>query len=104
MQRKIPFQATALAAAPATAVAQGDPGYYGHMMGWGAGMLWSPFFWIFCLAFVIIIVFVVMGLAGGRDSRGNSIKNESINILKNRYARGDITTDEYESMRRDLER
>ena len=103
MIRKRTLQAATLAGAPATAAAQGGSGY-GHMMSWGGGMLWGPFAWIFWLAVVILVVVVVRWLFGRRDSGGGTQEDESLRILKNRYARGEIDKEQYEEMRRDLER
>ena len=74
------------------------------MMGWGAGMLWGPFAWLFWIAIVTIIVLVILKLSRGRDSGGGTEDDESLRILKSRYARGEISKEEYEEMRRDLER
>ena len=104
MNHKLPVQIAVLASVPTSAIAQNDPGYYGHMMGWGSGMLWGPLAWIFWIGIVIIVVLIGLRLVGGRDSRGGASEDESLRILKNRYARGEIDKEQYEQMRRDLER
>ena len=65
---------------------------------WGFGMMiMMILFW------VLIIVAVVMGIrwliGQGKESRSDS----ALEILRQRYARGDINKDEFETRRRDLE-
>lgn len=64
---------------------------------WGVGMmLMMVLFW------VLIIVAVVLGirwvLGQGKESRTDS----ALEILRQRYARGEINKEEFESKRRDL--
>lgn len=74
---------------------------YGPMMGYGYG--W--FGWIFDVLFWILIVFGIVMLVrrlnhshhGWRDERS------ATDILKERYARGEIDKKEYEEKRKDLE-
>ena len=71
----------------------GGPGGYGrHMPFYGA---W--WFWIV----IAILVVVVLGwlLRGGKtDTRSSS----SLDILKERYAKGEISKEEFEEMKRDI--
>lgn len=82
---------------------QGQPyesGWGGHPMMWGAWgvgmMLMMVLFW------VLIIVAVVLGirwvLGQGKESRTDS----ALEILRQRYARGEINKEEFESKRKDL--
>lgn len=70
--------------------------------GWGMGN-GSPFmilFWIVGIVGVVVLVkwLVDQSSAGGR-TRGKS----ALEILRERYARGEIDREEYEQKRRDLE-
>lgn len=87
----------------ASPVAQGGPydwGWGTHPMMWGAwgfGMMIMMFlFW------VLIIVAVVVGirwlLSQGKGSRSDS----ALEILRQRYARGEINKEEFDSKRKDL--
>ena len=71
--------------------------YGGHGF-YGGGVMW-----LLWLVLIIGIVYVLLNLPG----RGNSMppdKNESaLDILKKRYARGEIDTEEYERRRDELE-
>lgn len=69
---------------------------------YGLGMVWS-YTDDNLLGLVIVgIVFLVRVLVGGRGS--TSAKEETaIDILKKRYARGEIDADEFARRKRDLE-
>jgi len=63
---------------------------------WGGG--WGWWFWAFWLFILFIIVFAIPW--GGRR---RVIRPEE-QILRERYARGEITRDEFEQRMRDLRR
>jgi putative membrane protein len=71
--------------------------YYGH--GYGCG---GMFMWIIIL---IVVGLVVYFIVRGQKTKGQTpTQNEShLDILKQRYAKGDITKEEYEGMKKDLE-
>ncbi|WP_293650406.1 SHOCT domain-containing protein [Thiolapillus sp.] len=56
------------------------------------------FFWI------LLIVIVLWGVkaATGQDNRGKSNPKSALDILKERYARGEIDQEEFEQKKRDL--
>ena len=68
-----------------------------HMMGIGG-------FWMFPF-FPIIILIVVLYLVFGRDHGrwlGHDAGESAIEILKKRYAKGEITKEEFEEMKKNL--
>ncbi|WP_312274825.1 SHOCT domain-containing protein [Candidatus Igneacidithiobacillus taiwanensis] len=76
--------------------------------GWG----WMPSGWIFPLIFlVLMVVFMVLLMRGGMDGRpmcGGSHKTLGSaetprETLDRRYAQGEITREEYQQMRNELE-
>jgi putative membrane protein len=71
----------------------------GHMMdGWGWGMGLG---WLIAIAAIVLLVVAVMRVS---DRGGKHASEESaLDILKKRYARGEIDKQEYDSLRRDLE-
>ncbi|RMG18657.1 MAG: SHOCT domain-containing protein [Deltaproteobacteria bacterium] len=73
------------------------PGWdgYGHM-GWMA--LW----WVVGLALLVALVWVIARAAAGPGERARGESPEE--ILKQRYARGEIDRETYEQMLRDLRR
>jgi putative membrane protein len=68
---------------------------WNHMGGAGWHMVW---FW---LPLVVVIVALVLLAARyqGRDSSGG---RSALDILKERYAKGEIDRDEFETKKRDL--
>ncbi len=85
------------------------PSYWNDSDTWGHGpgiMGWfGPFgmiiFWIVAVVVLIAIVRWIMGT--GRGIGNDGTKGNALDILKKRYAAGDITKEEFERMKRDLE-
>lgn len=71
----------------------------GSMMAFGGGLMWI--FWIILLAILFVILKEFF-----RSSPGNPTKPDEnpLDILKNRYARGEIDEEEYERRRIELEK
>lgn len=64
---------------------------------WGMGMIFIVFFWILILAGIVLVaVFLFKWLA--KAERPES----ALDILKERYARGEIDKKEFEEKKRDL--
>ena len=85
-------------------------GDYGHMSGYGFGLGW-----IFTLVFWGLIIWVVFSLvknhSGGHGCKNcqgehkHGLKNSSgaMDILKERYAKGELPKEDFEKMKKDLE-
>lgn len=74
---------------------------YNHMMGGGMGFVMIIFWIVLIGAFILLISGAVNGIRGSQKT----IENDSpkpLEILKERYARGEINKAEYEEMRQDL--
>ena len=110
----IAAEVAVFALAPVWAWAQapaGPEGYgYGrHMMYWGdgwAGMIFGPIFMILVLAAVIAVVVLLVRWLGG-PSHGMPMHHTPpgrtpLDILKERFARGEIDKEEFEERRRVL--
>ena len=70
--------------------------------GWGFGMAGMVLFW---LAVVVALVFatrVLIGRPGARDGGTGHAVETPLEILRRRYARGEIDREEYEEKKRDL--
>ena len=82
-------------------------GDYGWGMGYGLGWLFMIIFW----ALVILgpIVLVILGviyfvklIAGISDRKGGTKDETPLDILKKRYAKGELTKEEFEKIKDDL--
>jgi putative membrane protein len=71
-----------------------------HMSDW-----WGPGFgWVFMALFWVLVILALVALAKWLSStRDGGPTRRPLDILQERYARGEITRDQYEQMRRDLE-
>lgn len=70
---------------------------FGPMDGWrlfGGGMM--IVFWVFI---ILLIVWLVREAGGGKDL---GKQDSALNILKERYAKGEISKEEFEAKKRDL--
>lgn len=77
-------------------------GYGPGMMGW-AGWGWGGMF--MGLIFLVLIVLAVLFIAGairGGGIAGRSTSETPLDILKKRYAKGEISKEDYEKIRKDL--
>lgn len=75
-------------------------GNHGYGMG-GFGWLFMVLFWI--IVFVLIFYFIKVLAQKGTDSESQRNTGESAEeILKKRYARGEISREEYEQIKKDL--
>lgn len=111
MTRSLPvWAASAVALLPATAAAQDGRPYGGYHMwdgGWH-GMIFGPFFMLLLLAAVVVVAVLVLRWLGGptahppHASGAPPAGKTALDILKERYARGEIDTQEYEERRRVL--
>lgn len=67
----------------------------GSMMGWIGGGIMMIVFWVFLISIIIWIV---------REARGTHVHHgsEAVNILKERYAKGEISKEEFNEKKKDL--
>ena len=94
----------ALVSAPAMALAQQGRPYYGDHMwgsGWG-GWFFGPVMMIFWLALLIGVVVLVLrwlGITGTDVPRSAKPGSDAIDILRQRFAKGEIDKAEFEERR-----
>ncbi len=77
----------------------------GMMNGWG---MMNPLMWIFMILFwgliVLGLIFLVRWLVGlGKAGGGEETSQKPLDILKARYALGEISKEQFEQMKKDLE-
>ena len=79
----------------------GMHGYGMHGLGWGLGM---GFGWLFGLIVLILIIWIVTkSINSGHHSTTTHEKQKSaLDILKERYARGEISKEEFQEKKHDI--
>ena len=65
---------------------------------WGGGWM-MIFWWILIIAIILIAIRVIMR---GRTNQSNNQAGSPLEILKQRYAKGEITKEEFEERKSDL--
>jgi putative membrane protein len=79
---------------------QGPRGW-GHMMNYGFGYGGGMSMWLLFLIVIGLLVYFI--IQNHKTKSWTPTQNESpLDILKKRYAKGEITKEEYESMKKDL--
>lgn len=82
-----------------------------YNMGWGGGFGFG-FGWIFMLLFWGLIIWAIIMLAknlanGGccetRQNKDGQNDNNAMNILKERYAKGELSKEDFDKMKNDLQ-
>jgi putative membrane protein len=75
------------------------------MGGWGMGwfgMIFMMIFWVLVIVgLVFLIKWLIQATSSGKTDRRTGPK--AIDILKERYARGEISKEEFETMKQDLQ-
>jgi putative membrane protein len=64
------------------------------------GMWFTGIFWLVVL--ILIIWFIVNQLNKGKQDSQTSGQESAMDILKKRFAKGEITKEQYEQMKKDL--
>lgn len=62
--------------------------------------------WILFLVVIVVVVYFILQSTRSRNYDGSfreTARETSIDILKRRYARGEISKEEFEQMKKDLE-
>jgi len=77
-------------------------GYGGHWFGMGGG-------WIIGLLFLIVVIWLLIRATGSNQqlhrpsNSSHQGGNSAVDILKERYARGEIDKEEFEQKKKDLQ-
>lgn len=106
--RTFTIATTTIASVLASAVVYADPGdgrYYDYhgMMSWG-GWIFGPFMMLIYLALIVGAIVFILRLLGHGDTRlGGRSADRAMIILRERFAKGELTQEEYEAARKTLE-
>lgn len=89
------------------AVSSGCVGFpfYGHMGTWGHMMdygHYGGFMWLIIVIAVCIVIYLLIRTSSLRGSSGSNAET-ALDILKKRYAKGEIDKEEFEQKKKDLE-
>lgn len=93
-----------LIAATGTAAAHGGGSYGGGMMGGGWGLfggtmgIWGLLWMGLLIAVPLYIVYVLLNRGSGENDE------QALSVLRERYARGELSDDEFDRRRKQLER
>ncbi len=75
-------------------------GYGGHMMNFGYG---GGFMWILLLVVLGVLIYFLLQASKSKGS-DRSVTETPLDILKKRYAKGEITKEEFDRIKADIER
>lgn len=71
-----------------------------HGLGWGMGYGWFFMILFWVLIIVVIAYFIKTFASGGRKS---AVEDSPLEILKKRYAKGEISKSDFDKMKKDLQ-
>ena len=74
----------------------------GYGAGWFGGIVMIVFWILILVGLIFLIKWLIQSI--GRDKATGSSRNRSLDILKERYAKGEIDKQEFESKKKDLSR
>lgn len=76
----------------------------GGMMGGGFGLIGGVFMLVFWILVIVGVVLLIKWLVdqAGHGHTGSMPSSQALEILKTRYAKGEITKDEFDRTRQDL--
>ncbi len=79
------------------------------MMGYGFGVIWMLLMMLFPVAIAVAVVYLIVIAFRGRPGKGGYYytcngrqEEEHMDILKKRYAKGEITKEQFEEMKKTL--
>lgn len=80
--------------------------YYGHMggVGFGFGWIFMLLFWVMLIGAIVVLVRGLSGHGCGHFPGEQKPKEKTaVDILKERYAKGEISKDDFKKMKKDVE-
>jgi len=84
------------------------PGGGGYMQGWdhmmGPGAYGGMFMWLIIIVVVAVVLYLVLNRNLSPGGSGRGTKKSPLDVLKRRYAEGEITKEEFDRMKREIEK
>lgn len=71
------------------------------MMGYGYGGYGGGFMWLMMIVLIGIVVYFLFQVSKSKNSVGSDMETP-LDILKKRYAKGEIDKEEFDRMKKDL--
>ena len=68
---------------------------------WGEHMMFGGFMWIFWIAVIVALFFFVKWIVQQKPSNQKP-EEDALEVLKKRYARGEVDKEEFEQKKKDL--
>ena len=72
--------------------------WYPNMMGWGSG-IGMILFWIVIVVLIAVLIKWILSQSGGRAEQ----REAPLDVLKRRYASGEIDKEEFDRKKKELE-
>lgn len=70
-------------------------------MGW-FGMIMMLLFWVLVIAGIVVLIRWLVQNTGSRSRSNVDTSSQAMDILKERFAKGEISRDVFESMKKDI--
>ena len=71
-------------------------------MSWGEHYIFGGFMWVFWIIVIVGLVFLIKWIVQQGNPAETRTVESPLEILKKRYARGEINQEEYEQKKKDL--
>ncbi len=69
---------------------------------WGDHWMYGGFMWVFWILMLAGLIFLIWWIVRQSQSRSSSREEDALDILKKRYAKGEIDLEEFEQKKRDI--
>ncbi|MCA9945568.1 MAG: SHOCT domain-containing protein [Anaerolineales bacterium] len=71
--------------------------------GMGFGFIWMILFWVLVIGGSIALLAAIFPKLATTHPNGTAVEDDALFILKKRYAQGELSKEEFETVRQDLE-
>ena len=78
-------------------------GLYNNYGGWGYGMMGNAGGGLMMLAFWVLLIALIFWIVREISGRHNGSSARAMDILKERYAKGEINKEEFEAKKKDID-